>query len=52
MAVCNTSSTLENSRFILLQEAVKLVLLVDGFSLSSESCKKARSAAELMDNHG
>ena len=42
----------KNSRFILLQEAVQLVLLDDGFSLPSESCKKARIAADLTDNHG
>ena len=50
MAVCDTSSTIvEWQEFILLQEAVKLVLIDDGFSLPSESCKKACAAAELMD---
>ena len=50
MAVCDTSSTLvEQQEYILLQEAVKLVLIDDGFSLPSESCKKARAAAEPMD---
>ena len=50
MAVCDTSSIVEQQQgFILLQEAVKLVLTDDGFSLPSESCKKARAAAELMD---
>ena len=50
MAVCDSSSIVEQQQgFILLQEAVKLVLIDDGFSLPSESCKKARVAAELMD---
>ena len=38
----------KNNRFILLQEAVKLMRLF----LPSESCKKAHVAAELTDNHG